>query len=204
MNTAGRSRTWQTVQRSPSARATAVPRTLAMRSNVSIAPLLSIAATSLRARRGAFGDRRLVRLGFALDRGALGGDFRLRRLQRRFGLLDGGVDLVGLHHVDEDALFVLPDFVADRFDLVLHGVELSLVLTAINWSLYLSWRCCAAIRSLSMERRRVLIVGEGLLGGGEGGRGGLQERVERRNPAGRLRDGFVRHRRPAFDLLQLD
>ena len=49
-----------------------------------------------------------------------------------------------------------------------------------------------------------LIVGEGLLGGGEGGGGGLQQGVERRNPAGRFCDGFAGHRRPAFDVLQLD
>ena len=49
-----------------------------------------------------------------------------------------------------------------------------------------------------------MIVGEGLLGGGEGGGGGLQQRVERRNPAGRLGDGLAGHRRPAFDVLQLD
>ena len=49
-----------------------------------------------------------------------------------------------------------------------------------------------------------LIVGEGLLGGGEGGGGGLQQGIERRNPAGRFCDGFTGHRRPAFDVLQLD
>jgi hypothetical protein len=49
-----------------------------------------------------------------------------------------------------------------------------------------------------------LIVGEGLFGGGESGSGGLQERVERRDPRRGLGDGLACHRRPAFDVLQLD
>ena len=46
VNTAGRNRTWHTVQRSPSARASAVPRTLAMRLKVSTTFLSSSDAIS--------------------------------------------------------------------------------------------------------------------------------------------------------------
>ena len=203
-NTAGRKRTWQMVQRSPSARATAVPRTLAMRWKVSTAPLLSIAATILARSAAHSATIACCVLAVAFDRGALRGDLRLRRLERRFRLLDGGVDLVGGHHVDEDALLVLADFVRDRLHLVLHRVQLLVGLHRHDLLFVLVVALLRGDQVLVDGAAVGLIVGEGLLGGGEGGRGGLQQRVERRNPAGRLGDRLARDRRPAFDVLQLD
>ena len=97
-----------------------------------------------------------------------------------------------------------PTSSATAFDLVLHRVELLVGLHRHHLLLVLFLALLGGDQVVVDGAAGGLIVGEGLLGGGEGGRGGLQERVERRNPAGRLGDRLARDRRPAFDVLQLD
>ena len=87
-NTAGRRRTWHTVQRSPSARATALPRTLAMRWKVSITPLLSSAPTTFWRAALHLGERALLGLHVGLDRSPLRRHLALGGLQRGFRFLD--------------------------------------------------------------------------------------------------------------------
>ena len=97
-----------------------------------------------------------------------------------------------------------PTSAPTAFDLVLHGVELLVGLHRHQLFFVLVLALLRGGQVLVDGAAVGLIVGEGLLGGGEGGRGGLQERIERRNPAGSLGDRFVRDRRPALDVLQLD
>ena len=87
---------------------------------------------------------------------------------------------------------------------VLHGVELLVGLHRHDLFLVFLIALLRGDQVLVDGAALVLIVGEGLLGGGEGGGGGLQEGVERCDPPRCLGNGFVGHRRPAFNLLQLD
>ena len=99
---------------------------------------------------------------------------------------------------------MVQDFVRHRFDLVLHRVQLLVGLHRHQLVFVLVLALLGGDEVVVDAAAGRLIGGEGLLGGGQGGRGGLQKGIERRNPAGRLRDRLTCNRCPALDVLQLD
>ena len=96
----------------------------------------------------------------------------------------------------------LPTSAVRRFDLMLHRVILGVGLDLHQLLLVLAEPLLGA-REILVERLAMgLVVGDGLLGGGDGVARGRELGVERRNLAGRVSNAFPRCRGPGFDVLQ--
>ena len=99
---------------------------------------------------------------------------------------------------------MLADFFLHGLDLVLHGVELLVRLHRHDLLFVLFEPLLGGQQVLVDGASGGLVVFEGLLRGGKGGRGRLQDGVERGDAAGSLGDGLVGHRGLAFDALEFD
>ena len=152
LNTCGRRRTWQTVQRPSRASATATPlRPWATRSKSVSASRDSFATTPPRAAVSLRAPARARALG--VEHLLLARDLRLLGLQRRFGRLQLGGKRLRLLHVLEQLVFVRAHLVLGGGHLLLHRLVFLVGLDLHQLPLYLDSRPWTAASSFSISRR---------------------------------------------------